>query len=341
VVNRRNLLPTLIAGLALVVAGCGGSSDARDGGAGSGDDAKTKLSLVAYSTPQEAYEALIPKFRATDAGKDVGFTKSFGSSGDQARSVEAGLAADVVALSLEPDMTKLVKSGDVAEDWADDEHKGMVTNSVVVLAVRKGNPKDIRGWNDLLEPGVEVVTPNPFTSGGARWNLMAAYGSQIKQGKSFAEALGFLSKLIKDHVKVQDKSARESLATFSGGKGDVLLAYENEAITAQRKGIALDYVVPDETILIENPIAVSSKSTNPQAANAFIDFLRSTDGQRTFAEFGYRPVVEGVGGRDFPTPRQLFTIADLGGWKRVMDRFFDPETGAVAKIEEAVGVSTG
>ena len=174
-------------------------------------------------------------------------------------------------------MTRLVEANLVAPDWADDEHKGMVSNSVVVLAVRKGNPKGIKGWDDLVRDDVEVITPNPFTSGGARWNVMAAYGAQLRQGKSKDEAVEYLRKLF-HNVAVQDKSARESLQTFAGGKGDVLIAYENEAITAQQKGEELDYVIPDETILIENPIAVVSESKHPEQAQAFIDYARSRAG---------------------------------------------------------------
>jgi sulfate transport system substrate-binding protein len=337
---RRVVSLLAAAGLiAVFAAGCGGSSDTAGGADTS--SGSTKLALVSYSTPQEAFEKLIAAFQKTDAGKDVGFSKSFGASGDQSRAVEAGQPADVVEFSLEPDITRLIKAKLVAADWNADEHKGILTDSVVAFAVRKGNPKGIHTWADLLKPGVEVVTPNPFTSGGARWNLMAGYGAQIKQGKSYAEALAYLRTLITKHVEVQDKSARESLATFSGGKGDVLLAYENEAITAQRKGIKLDYVIPDSTILIENPVAVTSKSKHPEQAKAFVDFLRSDAGQKVFGEAGYRPVVESVASQfDFPKPKGLFTIKDLGGWDRVMARFFDPDKGEVAKIEEAAGVST-
>src|SRR6266540_2065167 len=208
----------LLAAMALLAAGCGGS-----GGSGGGD----KLTLVAYSTPREAYEQLIPAFQKTDAGKGISFSQSYGSSGDQSRAIQNGLAGDVVALSLEPDMTKLVDAGLVDKGWNAGDHKGMVTDSVVVLVVRKGNPKNIRTWDDLVKPGIEVIEPNPFTSGGAKWNVMAAYGAQLAQGKTEPQALDYLAKLFKN-VPVQDKSAREALQTFIGGKGDVMLAYENE-----------------------------------------------------------------------------------------------------------------
>jgi sulfate transport system substrate-binding protein len=317
----------------LGASGCGGAGAA---GAPGGDG---KLTLVAYSTPQEAYEEIIPAFEKTPAGKGVSFDQSYGSSGEQSRAVEAGLPADVVALSLEPDITRLVDAGLVGNDWNAGRYRGMVTDSVVVFAVRKGNPKGIRTWDDLVRPGVEVITPNAFTSGGARWNVMAAYGAQLKRGKSPEEALAYLRELF-SHVSVQDKSARESLQTFAGGKGDVLLAYENEAITAQEKGEELDYVVPDETILVENPVAVTSESGSPENARAFVTFLRSPKAQRIFGDKGYRPVVKSVFDEfRYPIPPGLFTIDDLGGWADVSERFFDRESGLMSEIENDLGVS--
>ena len=197
------------------------------------------------------------------------FTESYGASGEQRRAVEAGLPADVLEFSLEPDMTKLVDAGIVGSDWNQNQYKGFVTDSVVVLVVRKGNPKGIQGWDDLVKPGVEVIEPNPFTSGGAKWNIMAAYGAQLKAGKSDAEAEAYLAELFK-HVPVQDKSAREALQTFVGGKGDVLLSYENEAIAAQQAGEQVDYIVPDATILIENPLAVAKDTQRPGAGEGLL-----------------------------------------------------------------------
>ncbi len=326
--GRAKFAALLVAG-ALLAGGCGGGSGGN------------KLTLVAYSTPREAYEQLVGEFQKTDAGKGVSFSQSYGASGDQSRAVQNGLAADVVAFSLEPDMTKLVDAGLVAKDWNADAHKGMITNSVVVFVTRKGNPKNIRTWDDLIKPGVEVIEPNPFTSGGAKWNVMAAYGAQLKAGRSPEEAADYLLELFR-HVPVQDKSAREAMATFIGGKGDVMLAYENEAINAQQKEQPVDYVVPDNTILIENPIAVTAKSRNPTAAKAFVDFLRSEPAQRTYAAKGYRPVdAAAAAAARFPRPSGLFTIGDLGGWPEVSKQFFDKETGLVAGIERQVGVSVG
>jgi sulfate transport system substrate-binding protein len=292
------------------------------------------LTLVAYTTPREAYEEIIPLFRASDAGAGVQFDQSYGASGDQSRAVEAGLPADVVALSLAPDITRLVDAGLVAETWAENEHGGMVSDSVVALAVRAGNPKSIAGWDDLLREDVETLTPNPQTSGGARWNVLAAWGAQIEQGKTEDEATEFLRGLFQ-RVPVQDKSARESLQTYVGGVGDVLIGYENEFILAQANGEELEYVVPEQTILIENPAAVVNTSAHPDVAQSFIDFLTTPDIQRLYGEKGYRPVLEDILAEfDYPVPANLFTVADLGGWEGVTDRFFNPDTGIVAVVQQ-------
>jgi sulfate/thiosulfate transport system substrate-binding protein len=324
--------------LATVAAGCGGTSEGTGEAASGGDGAK--LSLVAYSTPKEAYEELIPAFQRTPAGTGVSFDQSYGASGDQSRAVESGLPADIVALSLAPDVDRLIEPGLVDSGWAQDDYQGFVTNSVVVFAVRKGNPKNIRTWEDLASDDVEVITPNPFTSGGAKWNLMAAYGSQTEQGKSPEQGLQFLHDVLAN-TPVQDKSAREALQTFAGGKGDVLLAYENEAITAQNAEIELDYVIPDQTILIQNPIAVTTESESPEQAKAFVDWLREPEAQQIFASKGYRSVREElVDESTYPTPKTLFKIDTFGGWDKVNAEFFDPENGSVAEIERDLGVST-
>lgn len=302
---------------------------------GAAQDAVT-LTLVAYSTPREAYEEIIPLFQATPEGANVQFETSFAASTEQSRSVESGLPADVLALSLAPDVTRLIEPGLVAEDWNADEFNGMVTDSVVVFAVREGNPKGIQTWDDLLKEGVEVITPNALTSGGARWNIMAAWGAQLQQGKTEEEAQEYLKQLF-THVPVQDKSARESLATFAGGKGDVLLAYENESITAQQKGEKFEYVIPAETLLIENPVAVVTESAHPEKAQEFINYLRTPDAQRIFAEKGYRsllPEIQEEFADTYPTPEKLFTIAELGGWDEVTTRFFDPDNGIVAVVQQ-------
>ncbi|MEY2442693.1 MAG: sulfate/thiosulfate transport system substrate-binding protein [bacterium] len=316
---------------ATAIAACGSSSDSSSGG--------SKLSLVAYSTPKEAYEAIIPAFAKTPAGTGVTFSQSYGASGDQAKAIIAGLPTDIAALSLEPDITKLVKEKLVAADWQSaTPTKGIVTHSVVVIAVRKGNPKHIKGWADLVKPGVEVVTPNPFTSGGARWNVMAAYGAQLAQGKTEAQADAYLQELFK-HVPVQAKAARDALQAFTQGKGDALISYENEAITAQQKGEQLDYVIPDETILIENPIAVTTKA-GPKA-KAFVDYAVSEPAQKIYAAKGYRSVLPAlVDKATYPDPKKLFQITKFGGWDTVMKKFFDPADSVMQRVEKSLGVST-
>jgi sulfate/thiosulfate transport system substrate-binding protein len=305
----------------------------------------TKLSLVAYSTPRQAYAALIPMFQKSSDGSDVSFTQSYGASGDQARAIQAGLKADVAELSLAPDMDALVKAGLVDAKWNRQSYKGMVTDSVVVIVLRDGNPKKIRTFDDLTKPGVSVITPNPFTSGGARWNVMAAYGAWLKQGRTPKQAQARLLALFKN-VSVQDKSARDALNTFLAGKGDALLTYENEAIAAQQAGQKVQYVIPKATILIENPIAVLKSSENKDKANQFIRFLKTPAAQQVFADNGYRPIVKSVlqaNRKRFPVRPDMFTIDNLGlgGWDKVQKTFFDPDTGVMAKIERQVGGVTG
>jgi len=300
------------------------------------------VTIVAYSTPKAAYDAAISAFGATSDGSGVKFEESYGASGDQSRAVAAGLPADYVAFSLQPDMDRLVKANMVSSDWNSAANKGMVTDSVVVFAVRPGNPKNIHTWDDLLQPGIGIITPNPFSSGSARWNVMAAYGSWIKAGMTDAQATANLTTFFKN-VLVQDSSARNATQTFLAGQGDVLISYENEAIAAKQGGQDLDYVVPDSTILIENPAAVTTVGDAQGPASAFLAFVLSQAGQQAFADHGYRPVnaagVNPPDGFTFPTPSGLFTINDLGGWTDVATKFFDPDNGIVTKIEQSIGVN--
>jgi sulfate transport system substrate-binding protein len=323
--------------------GSGGSSSASGSAGSSGSAVKAAggtVDLVAYSTPQKVYEKLVPAFQKTAAGKGSSFQQSFGASGAQSRAVLAGQPADVVEFSLEPDMTKLVSANLVAKDWNSGQYKGMVTDSVVTFLVRKGNPKNIHTWADLTKPGVKVVTPNPFSSGSARWNLMAAYGSQITTGKSQQQALDYVQAMLKNTV-AQPESGSKATAAFVAGTGDVLLAYENEAIEAQQAGQSVDYVTPDQTILIENPIAVTSSTTNKATADAFVKYLYTDEAQKIFASQGYRPVVKAdLDSKQFPKPAGLFTIGDLGGWSKVTSQFFDTTSGSITKIENSLGVST-
>lgn len=325
---RLVLAAILLCSLPLALIACAGQSSSGK-----------HLTLVAYSTPQKAFASLIEGFQATSTGKGVSFSQSYGPSGDQSRAVAAGLSADVVNFSLEPDVTRLVKAGLVAPSWNNGPTHGIVSNSVVVIIVRKGNPKHITGWNDLVKPGVGVVTPNPFTSGGARWNVMAAYGAQLKEGKSQAQAQAYLNELF-HHVVSQDSSARNALQTFLAGRGDALLDYESEAIADKKKGEAIEYFVPGATILIESPVAILEQGNKSQAQK-FVSYLLSTEGQRLWAQHGYRPVVPGAAQPgQFPSPPDLFTIGSLGGWSSVTKQFFEAGTGVVTKIEQSLGVST-
>ena len=343
----KRIVPTiaLLAAAGLAVAGCGGSSDTKGGGAaaaaGGGSGSGGSVSLVAYSTPQVVYDEIIPAFTQTTAGKGVSFKSSFGASGDQSRAVEAGQKADVVSFSVEPDMTRLVKAGLVADTWKDTPTKGLVSTSLVSFIVRKGNPKHIRTWADLIKPGIKVLTPNPFTSGAAKWNLLAAYGQAANGGKDPQKGLDYVRTLLTKHVVVQDKSGREALQNFTSGTGDVLLSYEYEATTAQKKGEDVDFVTPDDTIKINIDIA-KTKTASPKS-QAFLDYVLSKPGQEKFVSWGYRPVdpaVLAANKAKFPDPARLFTIEDLGGWTKVNDELFDPEKGSIAKIESDAGVST-
>ncbi|MBV9048736.1 MAG: sulfate ABC transporter substrate-binding protein [Solirubrobacterales bacterium] len=345
----RGRAAALIVGLAsaAALASCGGSSDTSTSGtsnaASSGGGGGAQLALVAYSTPKKAYDALIAGFSQNPTGKGVSFGESFGASGSQSRAVDQGQPADVVAFSTTPDMTRLVKSGIVSASWDANPEKGISSDSVVVFVVRKGNPKHVAGWEDLIKPGVDVITPNPSTSGSARWNILAGYGAELKEGKTPAQALAYVKTLLTKNVSVQDSSASAALQTFTSGKGDVLLDYESDAIAAEKAGDAIQYIVPKQTLLIQTPIAVTSKSSRAAQAQAFVNWQWTAAGQTIWAKQGYRPVLTSVAKRfasKFPTPPQLFTIKYLGGWTAVDKQFFDPTGGSITKIEQAAGVPT-
>jgi sulfate transport system substrate-binding protein len=240
-------------------------------------------------------------------------------------------------------MTRLVKDKIVSSDWDANPEKGMSSDSVVVFVVHKGNPKHITGWDDLVKPGVDVITPNPSTSGSARWNILAGYGAELKEGKTPAQALAYIKTLLTKNVSVQDSSASSALQTFTSGKGDVLLDYESDAIAAEKAGDAIQYVIPKQTILIQTPIAVTAKSSHQTQAKAFLAYQWSAAGQTVWAQQGYRPVLASVAKQfasKFPTPPGLFTIDFLGGWTKAKTEFFDPSTGSITKIEQAAGVPT-
>jgi sulfate transport system substrate-binding protein len=237
-------------------------------------------------------------------------------------------------------MERLVEEGElVSKDWDKQPYGGIAQDSVVVITVRKGNPKGIHSFDDLLTKDVGIVTPNPFSSGAARWNIMAVYGTEINEGKSPEQALEAV-KTVLEKTKAQPGSARDALAAFTQGEGDVLLGYENEAIKAEKEGEEVEHIIPPSTIQIETPIAVTKEAPEP-AAQDFLKFIWSDAGQEIWAENGYRPVnPKLVDPAQFPTPKELFKISQFGGWGKVNDEFFDEETGSVAKIEGELGVST-
>jgi sulfate/thiosulfate transport system substrate-binding protein len=316
------------------------------GGAASGSTEDSELNLVAFSVPKAAYDDTQQAFTDTPEGEGVSWKSSYGPSGDQARAVISGLPADYVSFSLSSDMTKLVDKQLVAQDWNSGANKGIVSTSVVVMVVRKGNPLGIEGWEDLARPGVKIVTPNPGSSGSARWNILAAWSHVTANGGSEKEAIDYLTKYYANIVSLPS-SAREATSAFNSGTGDVLISYENEAIAARQNGAELDYVVPETSIKIENPGAVTINAAD--SAEKFLSFVISDEGQKIFAEHGFRPLnasvrptdVEGANdpANPFPEVNKLVTIADLGGWSEVSTKFFDENNGVVTKIQDASGVS--
>lgn len=296
------------------------------------------VNLVEYSVPKPAYDALTAAFQKTPAGSGVTFKSSYGASGTQSKNVAAGQPADYVGFSVGSDLSKLVPAK-VAPGWDSGATKGIVSDSVVVIAVRQGNPKHICGWDDLIKPGVKIVTPDPATSGSAKWNILAAYQHVILDGGTPAQAQDYLTKFFANTV-VRASSGSVATTQFLSGTGDVLISYEDEAIDARAAGQKLDYVVPAESILIENP-AATTINANP-SAKGFLDYVESSAGQTIFAQTGFRPVIAGVdpgsvkGANDpnnpFPDPEKLTTIEQLGGWSTVNDEFFG-DNGIVTKIE--------
>lgn len=350
--RRARLLAALALGAvaALGTAACGSSSGGGGGGAPSASDTNpvntdpVKLSLVGYSVAKSVYDSVQPAFADTNAGRGVSWESSYGASGDQSRAVVSGLKADYVALSLEPDVTRLVSAGLVDKNWNAGPTKGMVSDSVVVIAVRKGNPLNITGWDDIIKPGVKIITPNPGSSGAAKWNILAAYEHGAAAGGDTG-GTDYLTKFYKNIVSLPT-SGRDATTAFVNGTGDVLISYENEAILARQSGQALDYVVPSDSFLIENPVAVTT--TAPPQATSFLNFVMSPAGQKLFAQKGFRPVIQGVdtgtvkGANDeknpFPPVATLHTVADLGGWTAINATLFDTDTGIVTQIQKNAGL---
>jgi sulfate/thiosulfate transport system substrate-binding protein len=303
--------------------------------------AGTNLSLVAYSTPKTVMGKIIQAWQQTPDGKNVSFSQSYGASTDQARAVGQGLKADIVFLSTGDDVNLLVDDGLVDSTWNRQSYDGIAADTVVVFAVRNGNPKHIKGWADLVKPGVQVVTPNPFSSGSAKWNVLAAYGAERRLGKTDKQATAYVEKLFQ-HVVSQDTSGRNATNTFLSGKGDVLITYESEAFAARQNGQDIQYVIPRQSMLIELPIAVLKGSGSKNSANEFIRFVKGDTAQNLFGQYGFRPVNKKILARyaeKFPSRPGIFKIDDtfLGGWRNADKVWFDPNKGRMVKIEQAVG----
>ena len=326
---------------ATVLAACGGGASDVAGSNGPAN-ARATLTLVAYAVPEPGWSKVIPAFNATEQGKDIAITTSYGASGDQSRSVVDGKPADIVNFSVEPDITRLVKAGKVSENWNSDVTKGIPFGSVVALVVRQGNPKNIQDWDDLLRPDVDVITPSPLSSGSAKWNLLAPYAAKSNGGQDQQAGLDFVQQLVSQHVKLRPGSGREATDVFLQGSGDVLISYENEAINVERQGKPVQHLIPPQTFKIENPLAVVNTTTHLQEATDFKNFQYTEEAQRLWAQAGFRPVNPGVAqqfANDFPAPAQkLWTVAELGGWSTVDSSLFDKDNGLITKIyKQATG----
>ena len=332
--------------LALLVTACAPAAETETASTG-GEE--VKLILAAYTTPREAYRELIPIFQEqwkTQTGQTVVFEESYQGSGAQSRAVAEGFEADIVALSLEADVIRLEDAGLITHDWRSQPFGGMVSTSVVAFAVREGNPKNIQDWADLAQPELEILTPNPKTSGGAMWNILALYGA-VQRGHvasysaDDAGAQDFLLGVLQN-VTVMDKSARDSIVNFEKGVGDVAITYENEVLVGRQAGQTYELVLPTSTIQIDNPIAIvdtyADKHGTRAVAEAFIAFLFTPEAQQIFAKHGLRspdPAVAQATAEQYPPIEDLFTIAHFGGWKEATPTFFG-ETGTFYQILEQV-----
>jgi sulfate/thiosulfate-binding protein len=331
---RRSVLLLLATGAAAATAAVATAAPERS--------TDTTLATVAYSIPTLVFPKLQAAYQATPSGAGVKFQNSFAASEVQSKAVAAGLPADVVNFSIETDMDRLVDAKLVDKSWASNRYHGIVSKSVVVFVLRNGNPKHIKTWDDLVKPGVDVVFPNPFSSGGARWDVMAAYGAQLRAGKKPRQAVAYLRTLFQHNVS-QDTSARNALNTFLAGKGDVLLTYESDAKSAQAQGKPVFYAIPKATLQIETPLAAVNTG-NKAEATKFATWLYTPAAQKIWAQNGFRPVDLSVARQfkaQFPPRPQLFKIGYVGGWDKANAQFFDPTSGIVAKIEQSLGVSTG
>ncbi len=325
--------------LSMAIASCStdnaNNTAASPGGANSAtSQGDVELTLVSFAVTRAAHEKIIPQFVEQwkkEHNQNVSFNQSYGGSGSQTRAVIDGLEADVVHLALALDTKKIEKAGLIQPGWEQESPQdGIVSKSVAAIVTREGNPKGIKTWEDLAKPGVSVITANPKTSGGARWNFLALWGSATKTGGDEAKALDLTTKVIKN-APVLPRDAREaSDVFFKQGQGDALINYENEMILAGQNGEKLPYIVPDTNISIDNPIAVVDKNVdkhgNREVAEAFVKFLYTPEAQREFANVGFRPVDPTIAKEvesKFPKVKTLFTVKDLGGWDEIQTKFFD------------------
>jgi sulfate transport system substrate-binding protein len=331
--KKMNLFVLLLLGMVFCLSSCGGVNPAQDGD-------EIKLILGAYTTPREAYGEIIPLFQQywlDQTGQRVVFEESYLGSGAQSRAVVDGFEADIVALSLEADVNRIQEAGLITHDWKAGEYGGIITTSIVSFAVREGNPKGIQDWVDLTQPGLEILTPNPNTSGGAMWNILALYGAALRgqiegvPGDDPQAAADFLREVLAN-VTVMDKAARDSILNFEKGIGDLAITYENEILVGQGTGQTYKRVIPTSTILIENPIAIVDASVEKhdtrEAAEAFVEFLYSEQAQEIYAQHGLRVVNEGVAGDyegQYPPVEDLFTVDTFGGWDQIMGEIFGEE----------------
>lgn len=319
-----------------LLAGCSGKT-AVTGGTSTGNDGEATLVIGAYSVAKDALQELLPLFEEkwkAETGQPLHIQESYEASGTQARAIIGGFEADVAIMAMEGDIDLIADAGFITHNWREQGSQGMLTNSIVVLGTRAGNPLNIQGWDDLTKEGVKVLYPNPKTSGGAQWDINAMYGAGLKQaeqqlGSADPEYAKNYLKKIHANVESLDKSGRASMAAFEYGVGDVIVTYENELRARIAKGIDYDIVVPENTILIENPIALVDKHIeqhgNRKVAEAFYQYLLSEEAQQIFVKHGFRPVDEAVAEQtkdQFSVPAGLFDISYLGGWDKVREQLY-------------------
>ena len=339
--------------LSLAVASCGSGTTnnpaASPGGASpAANKGKVELTLVSFAVTKAAHAAIIPKFIEQwqkEKGQTVTFSESYGGSGSQTRAVIDGLEADIVHLALALDTAKIEKAGLIQPGWEKEApNEGIVSKSVAGIVTREGNPKNIKNWEDLSKDGVKLITADPKTSGVARWNFLALWGSVLKTGGDDAKALDFTTKVYKN-VPILTKDAREATDVFfKQGQGDALINYENEIILAGQKGEKQTYTIPDVNVSIDNPIAIVDKNVDKhgtrEVAEAFVKYLYTPEAQREFAKAGFRPVDATVAAepefaKKYPPVKTLFTAKDLGGWGEIQQKFFD-DGAAFDKIQGSI-----